>query len=266
MASDNHIGGAQAGDGPGCEVADGGWTSPAIERLVTGELDDGERLELLAWLDAEPARWRRCGLAFLEAQALREVLACKSKGEPEPSGCAISQVHRTPFHWLRPWRGMLAAAAAAVTAFVLGWALGHWPATGGDAGIVAAGSSTTESSESTESAAASQVALTQERLKGPSGPDPFPNFGGSVALVRMRVGQEPNAREVIMPVLAKTAGDTSWECAGGPIPEYVRRQWERQGYRVTERRQTVLLKLSDGRQIDVPVEHVLLTFVGQPLL
>jgi hypothetical protein len=261
MVADNHTVESPPHGQPAGDPGDAPWASGRIDRLVTGELDDAERLELLAWLDAEPTRWRRCGLAFLEAQALRESLTAIAEGGVALGAipAASRPVGPRPA-CLPPCRAMLAAAAAVMLAFMLGWALGHRPPTlGEDSGMAATGGS------SEESAAAAPRTAT---LAGnqPGGPTPFPTRGSRVALARVRVGEGPHAREVILPVLAGTPGDTSWERAPGPIPDYVRQQWERQGYRVTERRQTVPFKLADGRQVDVPVEEVMLTFVGQPLL
>jgi hypothetical protein len=41
-----------------------------LDRLVDGELSADEYRALVASLDEEPGGWRRCALAFLEAQAL----------------------------------------------------------------------------------------------------------------------------------------------------------------------------------------------------
>src|SRR5437660_1111223 len=40
-----------------------------LDRLVDGELPDAERRKLLLKFEKEPDGWRRCALAFLEAQA-----------------------------------------------------------------------------------------------------------------------------------------------------------------------------------------------------
>jgi hypothetical protein len=45
-----------------------------FDRLVDGELSDVERRRLLASLDDRPEGWRRCALAFLEAQCWSEQL------------------------------------------------------------------------------------------------------------------------------------------------------------------------------------------------
>ena len=46
-----------------------------IDLLVDGELPAEARRALLSRLDASPDGWRRCALAFLEAQAWRESFA-----------------------------------------------------------------------------------------------------------------------------------------------------------------------------------------------
>ncbi len=252
MVEDNHTlsppGGQLATD-----TANDRWASGRIDRLVTSELDEADRLDLLAWLDAEPTRWRQCGLAFLEAQALRESLA-PGAGDV---GVAASSAARPPYA-LPASRPMIIAAAVATIAFVLGWALGHRAPTPADnSGMVAADGSPRESSATSPVVSAGTPSVAPVRISAPV---------GRVTLVRVRVGEGANARELVLPVLGGTAGDASWERTPGPVPDYVRRQWERQGYRVTERRQTVPFKLADGRQIDLPVEQVMLTFVGQPVL
>ena len=40
------------------------------------------------------------------------------------------------------------------------------------------------------------------------------------------------------------------------IPEYIRQQWERRGYKVSLERRYVFARLPDGRQVAVPVEQV----------
>src|SRR5262245_23445628 len=45
-----------------------------MDRLVDGEVAEPERRTLLSRLERMPDGWRRCALAFLEAQAWREAL------------------------------------------------------------------------------------------------------------------------------------------------------------------------------------------------
>ena len=45
-----------------------------LDLLVDGELDENDRRELLRGLDREPDGWRRCAMAFLEAQTWKQAL------------------------------------------------------------------------------------------------------------------------------------------------------------------------------------------------
>jgi len=45
-----------------------------LDRLVDGELAEGERREVLRTLERQPDGWRQCALAFLEAQSWGEAL------------------------------------------------------------------------------------------------------------------------------------------------------------------------------------------------
>lgn len=63
-----------------------------IDRLVDGELSGDERRHLLASLEAQPDGWRRCALAFVEAQAWRGAMgSLLREGEaPAEPGRAIA--------------------------------------------------------------------------------------------------------------------------------------------------------------------------------
>jgi hypothetical protein len=60
------------------------------------------------------------------------------------------------------------------------------------------------------------------------------------------------------------AGSETSQPAGrsAAIPEYVRRQWERRGYRLTVERRYVFANLPDGAQVVVPVDQVQLNRVA----
>jgi anti-sigma factor RsiW len=86
-----------------------------IDLLLDGELPAEERRALLLRLDATADGWKRCALAFLEAQAWREAFqqpACEVL--PKPIAAIRPRAHKFP-----PW---LARAAVVMAAFGLGWA------------------------------------------------------------------------------------------------------------------------------------------------
>jgi hypothetical protein len=100
-----------------------------IDRLVDGELSADERRQVIAALDARPDSWRRCALAFLEAQSFRGAMkaiiagpqaaivqpTATTTGNPKPS--RFSHVGKTASavaYWC-------AIAASLFVAFGLGW-------------------------------------------------------------------------------------------------------------------------------------------------
>lgn len=93
-----------------------------LDLLVDGELSDGERRELLAWCERETDGWRRCALAFLEAQSWSKVIGdLTDTSRPAPSAPTAAVVTRRNSFWnVRQWGTMLAMAASVVLAFTLG--------------------------------------------------------------------------------------------------------------------------------------------------
>jgi hypothetical protein len=93
-----------------------------FDRLVDGSLAESERRALLLRLEAEPGGWRRCALAFLEAQSWREAFAPLAAA-PAPQShvrvaASVSNPSRTALRWV-------AVAASLLAAFVLGWTFKH---------------------------------------------------------------------------------------------------------------------------------------------
>lgn len=105
-----------------------------IDRLVDGELSGDERRQLLMSLEAQPDGWRRCALAFLEAQTWRSTmggLLREGEAPAEPSsvitvgqsgsaGASPSRSESSRLH-LGTW---FAVAASVVVAFGLGRQMG----------------------------------------------------------------------------------------------------------------------------------------------
>jgi hypothetical protein len=46
------------------------------------------------------------------------------------------------------------------------------------------------------------------------------------------------------------------------LPDYVRRQWERRGFKFDAERRFLLARLPDGEQVAVPIERLLVSYVG----
>jgi anti-sigma factor RsiW len=97
-----------------------------IDRLVDGELPDDDRRVLLRRFETEPDGWRRCALAFLEAQSWREALVpLATTMNMQPATSAL-QVRPIPHSWRSVARQAALAASLLVT-FALGWLLHRMP-------------------------------------------------------------------------------------------------------------------------------------------
>ena len=175
-----------------------------FDRLVDGELDEAARGALLRRLDHEPDGWKRCALAFIEAQAWREAMSTeRGSGMASPWDVGARRSHR-----LAALRQIVAVAAAVTVAFGVG----------------------------------------------------FMSRG-----IRADRGGAPDAGRVLVQGPGATHGEqtASARTATATVPEYLRRQMERQGYRIDGDRKIVPVALDDGRKIAVPVETVSLRYVGQ---
>lgn len=82
-----------------------------LDRLVDGELSESDRSELLLQLEHEPEGWRRCALAFLEAQCWKQEFGLMSGGAVE-QGIRGSSRGRRAFGapWPNGGAGTVAAA------------------------------------------------------------------------------------------------------------------------------------------------------------
>jgi hypothetical protein len=94
-----------------------------LDRLVDGELSGNDRRQLLESFDKRPQNWRRCALAFLEAQSWREEMGQVARGHvsesnlPKSPAFSVSPRGNPRFSKVATW---LAMAASLVLAFGLG--------------------------------------------------------------------------------------------------------------------------------------------------
>lgn len=97
-----------------------------FDRLVDGELSSPEYRRLLSRIEQSPEGWRRCAMAFLEAQALSEDMAWAMRTETQqhrvevaPATAATSRLGGS----FRRMERLAAMAACLAVAFGLGWAI-----------------------------------------------------------------------------------------------------------------------------------------------
>lgn len=226
----------------GIEVND--WQDKSqqwLERLVDGELTDQAQRQLLLAMDAQPDAWRRCALAFVEAQALRRDLRGAMRDNDATSDCGKSATAAKPasprfllyrFQWM-------AMAASLIAAFVVGsisrrlW----FPA-------------------AVNNEPQKMVAMAEG--KGEPGTAATAAAGAGERQTYKVSLQMPDGQTVDVPVEQATDKDVqSLLTEEKPLLSEAERQaLESTGHQIEQRREVYPMRLNDGRQLLVPVDYV----------
>jgi hypothetical protein len=233
-----------------------------LERLVDGELHGAAYRDLLSRMDEALARgngepWRRCALAFLEAQALRGDLAVLvSKANcSETAGEALAAA--APGKRRGRWTGMtLACVASFAAAFVLAAVLkSFWSERVGTPLEVVRIRDNGASSEATPSHAASVQTSNLAQGAGDVASPPWEAAGNLTLAVHS--GDEGNEQRVEIPLYYVADRDIAdaWTISSAAPPALLE-ALENAGHRVTRRQQFWPLKLDDGRGVIVPIEQL----------
>ncbi|MGA2798218.1 MAG: hypothetical protein ABSE63_11605 [Thermoguttaceae bacterium] len=239
-------------------------TPESFDRLVDGELSESQRSEMLNSLDQEPDGWRRCALAFLEAQCWRKELGGLRQSMPADQAPVSSAVAPSP----RPTKrrsspfglaGTLAAMAATFLLFLGAGVL--WQHSGNRLGnFFGAGSNQIASNIGGNSATTPSGAQTAV-----AGADSQPNNASAPwQWVRLSpAGSADPAKSVRLLAQERNRMDQQWlQSLPSPIPPSVVQALKRSGYEVQRQQELMPMPLKDGRQLVVPVDKVQLQYVG----
>jgi hypothetical protein len=196
---------------------------------------ESERRQLLLRLDSEPEGWRRCALAFLEAQTWRDVLrpvaptneaargtlsrgprgACFSK--TQPSELDHRRIKPQPtFSTIR----LAAVAAGLLAAFATGWGLHN--------GVVKHVAETSRDGRKTFVTAPDSQASEQARF--------------DVAAVKPEPPEPPKP--------------------GVPLLDPLIKKWEQKGFRAERQERLVSMEFRDGRRVKVPIQELRVEYIG----
>ena len=222
-----------------------------FDLLVDGELSEAQRRELLLGLDDEPGGWRRCALAFLEAQAWKQQLGeIAREPAPQPPTKRPARRFRITHHL-----GTLAAMAASFTvALLVGSQVRDW-----------------WTLQPIADSPSSQIAGVAD-VTGPVVP---PNSPASTSPTTPQLpdGDSPawrlvgNSQSIQLPATERDSLDEKWlQNLPSAMPEDVVRDLKRHGYRVEQRRGLLPFRMKDGRPLVVPVDEVDIRYVDNPAL
>jgi hypothetical protein len=222
-----------------------------FDRLVDGELSADERRRLLESLDARPDGWRRCALAFLEAQSWRGDLgqlvrgAAQSRIDDATDRSVPHAVRRTPKQvgaWLAIAAGVLIALTLATVRWDDGQKIVSNPPGPDEGAIVTAPPANSANSQ--------------------------PARGDRVddALTLWARDDTGQPRSLRVPLVDARTLDRQLgvEFRSG-LPTDVRAQLHDRGYNVESKRRYAPLWLDNGRPMILPVEDTKIVPLSQPV-
>jgi hypothetical protein len=225
-----------------------------FDRLVDGQLTPDQYRELVRSLDGRPDGWRRCAVAFLEAQAWRREL--RAFGQDSQLRPAPPVAETLPRQRPRQWPMYLTVAASFLVAFGLGVALrGRLPISGStaDRPPIAANGATSREADDAVVRAGTTTPSSQP------GPVLSPETQGNVRLILDR-GDGSAGESLDVPVY-ELSPENAWMLSnqGWTVPPDVRRAMQQLGGDLQRRRQMVPVQGRDGRRIVIPVEQLEIT-------
>jgi hypothetical protein len=258
--------------------------SRTLDRLVDGELSLAERRVLFSAIEAQPDGWRRCAMAFLEAQAWKDDIAMlvpaelsRINGAPTTHVGESLRVHDLSVAHNHPtadafrksesqvafagnhstiWPRILATAATVGLAFFLGVAVrGYWS--------VAPNQPTSGAVVDNHSLA--NANSTQTLNQKSSSSDGVAAPASLMPTITMTVVNKngDGEQQFEIPVVEADRLDAGW-LASRPaaIPPQAVEELRRRGYRIDEQRLLVPVVLDDGRRAILPFDQAEITYAG----
>lgn len=227
-----------------------------LDLLVDGELPPDARQRLLTQLDRVPDGWRRCALAFLEAQSWREEFrSLPRQVEPQPAAPPVRPARRR-FLAARN----LGTAAAMAASFLLALGLSFLARQGWNSPVPPEMSGQVTQVDTMSKPDASERA---GETAMPSPSTEWRQAGGPWETVSLPVSR--GAAPLELPARQRDAVDeTWWRHLPSAIPPEVLQALQQSGHQVDLRRQLMPFPMKDGRRLVVPVDQVDVHYVGAP--
>jgi hypothetical protein len=211
-----------------------------LDRLVDGELSADERRALLASLDDEPGAWRRCALAFVEAQSwgwqlsrlAAEPLVCKTSADVAVAAKSSGRG--------RLWGLGLSIAASLLVAFGLGTRF--------------ASTQPAPTEEAAPPATRIELATENEPEPAPQVAEESPKW--ETLTLAAADGVDPADRFQLR-VLDSNEPEEGWSLdEQSELPASLQSLLEASGLQVERQRRLLPIDLSDGRRMVVPVDEI----------
>jgi hypothetical protein len=225
-----------------------------LDRLVDGELSAEEYAAVLRSLGDAPDGWRRCALAFLEAQAWQRELGAMGGEAKSPTASAVAI---RPTAATKRWPLLLAVAASFLLAFGLGVAMHPLAPTASPTPV--GGQLAQDSMRPSLPVEQVDMAPSPGNVAVPASAVP----SGNVTFV-MDHGDGSGSREVPVPVYDWSPESAQW-LSGQPMApsSEMQRAFQRVGRDVRTHKHFIPLETGDGRQVLFPVEQMEISPAGR---
>jgi hypothetical protein len=229
-----------------------------VDRLVDGELAQQEQRQLLVALEAEPEGWRRCALAFVEAQSwgheLR-VMSDRTEQAAEDSRAASKRLARQSTLGIRRVPHWFVMAACVLLAFALGaGARDIWRGQG-EREQIANGPAQPAANEQFVANAALNGNHANEQV------NPM-QWQALKVTIPSADGQEEQTLEVPLVEGNEQKLQSLLADQSPVLPAATRQMLETSGNEVLEHRTYYPVKLDDGRHAVLPMDYVEVRYTG----
>lgn len=232
-----------------------------LDRLVDGTLDLPSQRDLLTRLDQIPDGWRRCGLAFLEAQAWHsEFLQLRSESDHLVRGAVPHErpeIAKRPSPDARAIARLVGVALALSVAFGLGrLSMPVEPRSQGE--IVRAPARDTLPGRTEEGVVKIVSPIVAPEKSRETEPDDDVHVA---ARLSWQLQEDGAKRKIEVPVFEGRGLDMEWLMQQPTaVQESIRKALERRGHKVETQRQLLTVNLKDGRSVVVPIDQVQVKF------
>lgn len=243
------------------------WGDQHLDRLVDGELSGEEYRRLLRSLDQHPDGWRRCALAFLEAQAWQRDLSAVRRQAIARDDAPPSPPARTPRR-SRGWGEILAVAASFFVAFALGVAYQarrpEPPAAPQSAPLAQQDQASPSAPGLSDQEQEFALAPAESDAAPPAQASPGIEPRGYVTLATDRADGSGSGQLQIP--LYEWSPEHTWWLERDPvlIPPDIERALKRMGRQIRWERRLVPVETEDGYRALVPIRRLEITPAGGP--
>ena len=227
-----------------------------FDRLVDGELNDEEYRQFLSTLDDRPDGWRRCAMAFLEAQSWsNEFKGVFNETDQRSAHRSVSAISKAP----NKLGTFLAMAACFLVALFLGMYLRSGSLTVQTAPtnnslVVENGTQDDEAPDDQQAPIEDTVVASDETKAN----EPL----GNVRFV-LNEGENENRRFIDVPyyeleqMASEQYSDSMWA-----IPPDVIQELNQKGHQVRRDQQFIPVDLQNGRRVVIPIDQFEIVPVG----